>query len=166
MSDLSKWAMWENTKDFRSIPTEEDWNPDNPARHVPMLKPSKYWFSSRSYQNLNGVHPKLVSVMGTAIQYSPYDFMIIEGLRTKERQEKLFREGKSKTLNSRHLTGHAVDIAIWKDGKVNWEPNLYTELSEHIKTVADEHRVDIEWGGDWIGFFDGVHFQLPWSYKN
>ena len=166
MSDLKKWSMWENAIDYRNspvnngnVPTEEDWNPDALGR---MIKIPKYWLSSRSYSNLEGVDPKLIVVIGTAIQNSPYDFMVIEGLRTKERQQKLFDQGRSKTLNSRHLTGHAVDLAIWKDGKVNWKPELYVELSDHIKNVAHEHRVDIEWGGDWTGFFDGVHFQLSW----
>lgn len=162
MSDLKNWSMWEKAIDYRNVPSEEDWNPDAPARAVPMIKTPRYWLSSRSYSNLKGVDPRLVVVIGTAIQNSPYDFMVIEGLRTKERQQKLFDQGRSKTLNSRHLTGHAVDLAIWKDGKVNWKPELYIELSDHIKEIADEHRVNIEWGGDWTGFFDGVHFQLSW----
>jgi peptidoglycan L-alanyl-D-glutamate endopeptidase CwlK len=50
--------------------------------------------------------------MEEAIKESPLDFSITEGLRTKERQKELFSAGKSQTMNSRHLTGKAVDIAV------------------------------------------------------
>jgi len=120
-------------------------------------------FSVRSVKNLAGVHPDLVAVMNAAIKDSPLDFAIPEGLRTLERQQKLVAAGASSTLNSRHLTGHAVDVAVFVDGQVRWDWPLYDTLAVHIKKCAAELKIPIEWGGDWKRFRDGPHYQLPWE---
>ena len=117
-------------------------------------------FGTRSLANLVGVHPDLQRVMQEAIGNSPYDFSITEGLRTPGRQQMLYAEGASRTLNSRHLTGHAVDIAIIIDGKANWDFAKYKEVAEHVKAVAILNKVPIIWGGDWRGLRDGPHFEL------
>lgn len=117
-------------------------------------------FHQRSLANLDTVHPDLKRVMLEAIENAPFDFGITEGLRTKERQQQLFNEGKSQTLNSRHLTGNAVDIVIFIDNKVTWDLKYYKVLSEHIKVVAKLNDVPIVWGGDWKSFVDAVHFEL------
>lgn len=117
-------------------------------------------FGTRSLSRLQGVHPDLVRVMEKAITNSPHDFSITEGLRTPERQRELVSQGASRTLMSRHLTGHAVDIAIIKDGKAVWDFPLYQEVAEHIEKVAVEEGVSIVWGGRWRGLRDGVHFEL------
>ena len=117
-------------------------------------------FHQRSLANLDTVHPDLKRVMLEAIENAPFDFGITEGLRTKERQQQLFNEGKSQTLNSRHLTGNAVDIVIFIDNKVTWDLKYYKALSEHIKAVAKLNDVPIVWGGDWKSFVDAVHFEL------
>lgn len=119
-----------------------------------------YSFSQRSKDRLKGVHPDLVKVMEEAIKESPLDFGITEGLRTLERQKELFSSGKSQTMNSRHLRGLAVDIAIFIEGKVNWDFPNYQLVADHIKEVAKELNVPIQWGGDWISFKDGPHFEL------
>lgn len=119
-----------------------------------------YSFSQRSKDRLKGVHPDLVKVMEEAIKESPLDFGITEGLRTLERQKELFESGKSQTMNSRHLRGLAVDIAIFIDGKVNWDFPNYKLVADHIKEVAKELNVPLQWGGDWISFKDGPHFEL------
>lgn len=119
--------------------------------------------SQRSKDNLQGVHPDLVAVVNLAIKRSPVDFTVLEGLRTEERQRKLFASGASKTLSSRHLTGHAVDIAPYVDGEVSWHWPHYYPLSATIKECAHELGVEIEWGGDWTSFKDGPHWQLPRS---
>jgi peptidoglycan L-alanyl-D-glutamate endopeptidase CwlK len=98
--------------------------------------------------------------MEEAIKESPLDFSITEGLRTKERQQELFSAGKSQTMNSRHLTGKAVDIAVIKDGTVTWDFKEYQLVADHIKKVAKELGIDIVWGGDWVSFRDGPHFEL------
>lgn len=117
-------------------------------------------FSAKSLERLSGVHKDLQRVMSEAITNSPYDFGITEGLRTKERQQELFNTGKSQTMNSRHITGHAVDIAVFIDGKLTWELDKYKTVADHIKAVAKLNDVPIVWGGDWITFKDGPHFEL------
>jgi peptidoglycan L-alanyl-D-glutamate endopeptidase CwlK len=116
--------------------------------------------SQRSKDRLKGVHPDLVKVIEEAIKESPLDFSISEGLRTKERQKVLFDEGKSKTMNSRHITGHAIDFAVIKDGEVTWDFKYYQLVADHIKAVAKTLDVPIVWGGDWQSFRDGPHVEL------
>ena len=120
-------------------------------------------FSRRSETNLAGVHPDLVRVMRRALELSEVDFMITEGLRTRQRQEALLRDGKSKTMRSRHLTGHAVDVAAWIEGKVSWDWPHYEVIARAAKQAGAELGVPVEWGGDWTSFKDGPHFQLPRS---
>ena len=119
-----------------------------------------YSFSQRSKDRLKGVHPDLVKVMQEAIKESPLDFGITEGLRTLERQKELFEAGKSQTMNSRHLKGFAVDIAVLVDGKLTWEFPKYQIVADHIKKVAKNLGIPIVWGGDWVSFKDGPHFEL------
>lgn len=126
-----------------------------------------YSFGEKSKQRLQGVHPDLVKVIEEAIKESPYDFSITQGLRTLAEQEALFKAGKSQTMRSRHLTGHAVDIAVLVDGKITWDFDRYKEVAEHIKAVAKLNDVPITWGGDWVSFKDGPHFELNKSvYPN
>jgi len=119
-------------------------------------------WSARSLKNLEGIHPHLRAVMDAALQSSAIDFIVIEGLRTKERQAQLVREGASRTMNSRHLTGHAVDLLPIdpkdKKGKFDW--SLYHALAPAVKQAAKELGVNITWGGDWTSFRDGPHFEL------
>ena len=125
-------------------------------------------YSSRSLTNLHGIHPDLRRVMDRALQEAPFGFLVTEGLRTIVRQRELVRVGASKTLNSRHLTGHAVDLVpyvdIDKDGKVEVEEMyawpLYHKLAPAIKAAAAKEKVDIVWGGDWRTFKDGPHWEL------
>jgi peptidoglycan L-alanyl-D-glutamate endopeptidase CwlK len=117
-------------------------------------------FSTRSRQRMTGVHPALVGVMEEAIRRSPVDFMITEGLRSPDRQAALVRAGASRTLKSRHLTGHAVDVAALLDGKVRWDWPLYARIALAVKAAAHERGVAIVWGGDWPTLRDGPHFEL------
>ncbi len=73
--------------------------------------------SSRSRARLVGVHPALIAVVEAAIARTPVDFMITEGLRTAEHQAALVKAGASRTTRSRHLTGHAVDVAALVEGR-------------------------------------------------
>lgn len=117
-------------------------------------------FSTRSRQRMTGVHPALVGVMEEAIRRSPVDFMITEGLRSPDRQAALVRAGASRTFKSRHLTGHAVDVAALLDGKVRWDWPLYARIALAVKAAAHERGVAIVWGGDWPTLRDGPHFEL------
>ena len=115
----------------------------------------------RSLLNLRGVHPDLVRVVKRAISISPLDFTVIEGRRSIARQKELVAKGASKTMRSRHIHGFAVDIAPYIGGQVRWDWPLYDQLAEVIKTAAKLERVKLEWGGDWVSFKDGPHWQLP-----
>lgn len=118
----------------------------------------------RSLSRLEGVHPDLVRIVKRAAAISDLDFTVLEGLRTLERQKKLRAEGASKTMNSRHLTGHAVDLAPIIDGKVSWDWPLYHRLSKIVKAAAAVERLPVQWGGDWRSFKDGPHWELPWAF--
>ncbi|MDY5107454.1 MAG: M15 family metallopeptidase [Actinobacillus minor] len=129
--------------------------------------------SGRSLERLNGVHQDLVKVVKRALVLSDVDFMVVEGLRTKERQQQLFKQGATKTMNSRHLTGHAVDLApvSIKEGKtiIDWnDVNAFGKIAKAMFAAAKEYNVVIRWGGDWNRngsskdekFYDGPHFEL------
>ena len=122
-----------------------------------------FYLGKRSNLRLQGVHADLVRVVSIALTYSTIDFTVLDGVRTEERQLKLFQAGATTTLNSRHLTGHAVDLGAWVDGEVRWDWPLYTQIANAMKLAALEEDVLIEWGGDWKTFKDGPHFQLPWK---
>lgn len=116
--------------------------------------------SERSMRRLAGVHPRLVALVKEAVALSPVDFMVTEGLRTSERQAALVRAGASRTMRSRHLTGHAVDIAALVDGQVRWDWPLYPRIAAAFKAAAARQGTAIVWGGDWPRLRDGPHFEL------
>ena len=122
-----------------------------------------YSLGPRSKMRLNGVHPDLVKVVERAIQNSTVDFTVIEGVRSVERQKALYEAGASQTMNSRHLTGHAVDLGAWVDNQLDWSWPLYPRIAGAMKLAAKDLGVPLEWGGDWVSFKDGPHFQLPWK---
>jgi peptidoglycan L-alanyl-D-glutamate endopeptidase CwlK len=115
-----------------------------------------------SQKNLIGVHPDLVRVVRRAIRVTPLDFRVTEGVRTLARQRELVAAGASRTLNSRHLTGHAVDLVALVGGRVRWDWPLYRILNQAMQQAAAEVGVPVQWGGHWTTFRDGPHFQLPW----
>ena len=118
----------------------------------------------RSIERLQGVHPDLVRVVERAIDLTTIDFTVLEGLRSPERQQTLVASGASQTLNSRHITGHAVDLGAWVDNQVDWSWPLYTKIANAMKAAANELGVAIVWGGDWRTFKDGPHFELDRRY--
>jgi peptidoglycan L-alanyl-D-glutamate endopeptidase CwlK len=87
--------------------------------------------------------------------------MVVEGLRTMERQKQLKKAGATTILNSRHITGHAVDVVPLVDGKARWDWPLYRKLAPYIWAAAKKEGVPLEWGGDWKSFPDAPHWQLP-----
>jgi len=123
----------------------------------------KFSFSPRSRKNLEGVHLDLVRVVCRALELSDVDFAVIEGLRTEARQRELVAAGASQTMNSRHLTGHAVDLAPFIAGAVRWDWPPFYQIAKAMKAAAAELHIPIEWGGDWKRFKDGPHWQLPWK---
>jgi len=118
----------------------------------------------RSLTRLEGVHDDLVRVVKKAAVLSDLDFTVLEGLRTVERQKQLVAQGASRTMNSRHITGHAVDLAPMIGGKVSWDWPLYHRLAKIVKSAAADEKVPLQWGGDWRTFKDGPHWELPWKF--
>jgi peptidoglycan L-alanyl-D-glutamate endopeptidase CwlK len=125
----------------------------------------KTW-SDRSLKNLQGIHPDLRRVMDRALQDSLIDFVVTEGLRTVDRQRQMVAAGVSKTMNSRHLTGHAVDLVplldLDKDGKIEtsemYSVPLMRQLHQYIEAAFVAENVKFEWGGNWG--WDFPHYEL------
>lgn len=123
-------------------------------------------FSKRSKENLKGVHQDLVKVARLALTLTAQDFTVIEGVRTKARQQQLYKQGATKTLNSRHLTGHAIDVVPYP---LDWDnKSAFGEISKAMFAAAKQLNIKIRWGGDWNQngrsndekFYDGPHFEL------
>jgi len=146
-------------------------------RRLEVLEMS-FVFSKRSENNLIGVHPDLVKVVRRALEVSDVDFAVTEGLRTVERQRQLVKSGASKTMNSRHLTGHAVDLAPFIGGTIRWDWPPFINIANAMRTAALELEISIRWGGAWKSlasfkvpvtvkdlsktFPDGPHYELEW----
>lgn len=118
-----------------------------------------------STAHLKGVHPDLVKVVQdcAANGVMPFTFAVSEGLRTLRQQKQDVAAGKSQTMKSRHLDGHAVDLVILNNGKVSWSWPQYDVLAVQMKAAAARCNIPVEWGGDWVTLKDGPHWQLPWS---
>ncbi|PTT44813.1 M15 family metallopeptidase [Aeromonas sp. HMWF016] len=121
-------------------------------------------FSARSERRLEGVHSDLIQVVRRALLLSPVDFIVLEGVRTPERQRELKAAGVTKTLNSRHITGHAVDLAPWLNNQIPWHDwHAFTMVANAMKLAAVELNILLTWGGEWQSLRDGPHFELPWE---
>lgn len=121
----------------------------------------KFKLGTISEKNLNGVHPDLVRVVRHAIDITGIDFRVIEGVRNMARQRDLVRNGKSKTLVSRHLTGHAVDLAPLVANEIPWNNwDAFEQVACAMQIAATECGVALVWGGEWQTFRDGPHFEL------
>lgn len=146
-----------------------------------------YSLSLKSRTRLQGVNPHLVAVVNRAIQLTKQDFLVLEGIRTKQTQAEYVRRGSSRTMDSYHLTGHAVDLVPWVNGAISWEWKHFFPIAVAMKQAAKELNVKLEWGGAWgldmqqyadpeqatanyvagrkklgkTAFIDGPHFQVP-----
>lgn len=139
-----------------------------------------YKFSEKSLKRMEGVHPKLRKLMELSIKDSPYDFMIVQGVRTAAYQNELYQQGRTKPgkkvtncdgykNKSNHQAkqdgyGHAIDFAIYDPsiaGKIDWDnEKKYKAVAEHIKAIAKENNINVQWGGDWEKFKDYPHIEL------
>lgn len=121
----------------------------------------------RSERNLLGVHADLVKVVRKTYddwRSTGGDLIVTEGVRSPARQAELMKAGASMTMNSRHLTGHAVDLAIKIGGQIDWSWPPFHRLGMLMKSNARGLEVPIVWGGDWTTFKDGPHFELDRAY--
>lgn len=105
--------------------------------------------SEKSLMCMKGVNQDLISVVTLAITLSKVDFAVVEGMRSKDRQAALYKRGLSKTMNSKHLVGEAVDLAVFKDGKPSWDWEDYYLLADAMKEAAVKLGVSVRWGGCW-----------------
>lgn len=133
-----------------------------------------YVLGTRSKNNLKGVHPDLVKVVERAITLTTQDFTVIEGVRTTQRQQELYAQGRtkpgSKVTNadgvknkSNHQAkadgyGHAVDIVPYP---VDWNTtSKFVAIADAMKQAAKDLGVKLEWGGDWTKLVDLPHFEV------
>lgn len=112
----------------------------------------------KSIEKMKGVDERLVRVVELAYSLSPLKFKVTEGVRTLERQKELVAKKLSKTMNSKHLTGKAVDIAIMVGSSITWDMKYYKEVAGYMKQAAKQLNVQIECGADWG--WDGPHIEL------
>jgi len=139
---------------------------------------SNYRLSTKSKNRLLGVHPNLQNCVILAIKYTEQDFSVLEGVRSKRRQRRLVAEGKSQTMHSRHLTGHAVDLVPYP---VSWDWDKFYPIADAMIRASKELDFALRWGGNWRvrdlrewegtaeelaraypgSFPDGPHFEIP-----
>lgn len=137
-------------------------------------------FSKRSKDNLIGVHINLVKLLEYAIKTTPIDFTVVEGVRTKERQQQLYTQGRTAKGNivtyvdgvnkkSNHQVktdgyGHAVDVYPYVNGKLYVTEKetigYLKQVTDHIKKCATELGIEITCGIDWKKPFDPPHIEL------
>lgn len=147
-----------------------------------------YILGKKSLDRLSGVRPDLVAVVKRAIEITEQDFSVHEGVRSRARQAQLFKAGASKIMDSRHITGHAVDLVPYIGGQLRWEWKPIFHIAVAVDQAATELGVPIRWGGVWDkvmteyggspaamqrevdaycirhpgpDFIDGPHFELP-----
>ena len=127
-----------------------------------------YQLSQRSLNKLDGVHPELVKVVKKAITLTKVDFGVTQGLRTLEQQKALLKSGATQTMNSKHLTGHAVDLVAYIGSDVSWQLNVYDDLADAMKEAAIELKVPLRWGAAWtvpdIRLWKGTMEEAMMSY--
>tara|TARA_Y100001963_G_scaffold93365_3_gene128509 strand:+ start:5104 stop:5577 length:474 start_codon:yes stop_codon:yes gene_type:complete len=116
-------------------------------------------FSKRSLGRLYTCHPDLVVVMLAAIKAQ--DCTVLEGVRSDERQQELYHQGKSKldgvTKKSKHQVksdgwSHAVDVAPWP---TDWNTSdeqvrkVWLDFARLVLSIGDDLGIKLRWGGDW-----------------
>jgi peptidoglycan L-alanyl-D-glutamate endopeptidase CwlK len=106
-------------------------------------------FGERSEAALAGVHPDLVRIVRVALTITDIDFSVHEGLRTLERQKKLYASGASRTLDSYHLTGDAVDLVPYVDGVLRWEHPLCNQIAQAMHEACTRLHERLVWGRVW-----------------
>ncbi|GAB2493865.1 M15 family metallopeptidase [Arenimonas alkanexedens] len=133
-------------------------------------------FGKTSRARLDTVHPDLQRVVARALDLSPIDFMVLEGVRTPERQRELYGQGRTTaqctaagisvkyakphlqkvtwTLRSNHFAaadglGRAVDLVPWP---VDWRDLAkFDAIATAMYSAAAELGIGIRWGANWDG---------------
>lgn len=147
------------------------------AQTAAMTKPNGFKFGATSLKRLEGINPRLRKVVDRALEIAEEDFMVIEGLRTKEQAWANWGKGRTAAqcqaagvpikyaqpsaakvtwlknpLNSKHISGNAVDLAPspldWNDLK------RFDKMASAMFKASAELQIPIRWGADWDD--DGV----------
>jgi len=125
-----------------------------------------YKLSSSSKKRLEGIDPRLISIISEALKISVIDFGIPGdgGLRTAERQKELFDKKVSKcdgTVNkSYHQTGKAFDVYAYVDGKASWDRYHLTQVAAAMLQAAAMLGYQLRWGGLFKSWSDLPHFEI------
>ena len=128
-----------------------------------------YKFSQRSLNNLKNVDSRLVDICNELIKR--VDFTVIEGYRTIERQQELYKQGFSQLdgINKKGKHNYspslAIDIIPYVKGHNPFDgskksESMFEALAKEFKKVAMEKDIAVVWGGDWKSFKDLPHFQI------
>ena len=146
------------------------------------IKVSKFKLSERSLKSLEGVNPNLVKVVERAIELTEQDFLVLEGVRSKEQCYINYGKGRTAAqcsakgvptkyaqpslskvtwlnnpLASKHVTGDAVDLVPYP---VTWDDlNKFKLINEAMQKAAQELGVSLDWGGLWKNK-DYPHWEL------
>ena len=125
-------------------------------------------FGRKSKENLNTCDSRLQKIFNEVIKH--VDCSVLEGHREKDRQNKLFEEGKTKVKypNGRHnrQPSSAVDVTPYP---VDWKDReRQTLFAGFVIGVASQMGINLRWGGDWDQDFQVVdnrfddfpHFEL------
>lgn len=131
--------------------------------------------TERDKQRLKGVNEAMVRVVTRAASLYHGTFNVSEGVRTLARQRELYAKGRTTpgpivtwTMQSKHLTGHAVDLYPIVNGALPKTTAPYDELAQCMFKAAELEGVAITWGADWNnngirrekGETDSPHYQL------
>ena len=132
----------------------------------------KFVLSKLSLCRLEGVDANLIKVVKRAIEITPQDFMVVEGVRTKEQCYINYGKGRTAAqctakgvpakyalpkvakvtwlnnpLDSKHVTGKAVDLVPYP---VDWNDlSKFDQMAQAMFAAAKELGVSIRWGADW-----------------
>ena len=125
-------------------------------------------FGKKSKERLNTCNERLQKVFNEVIKH--VDCSVLEGHREKDRQNKLYEEGKTKVKypNGGHnrQPSSAVDVTPYP---VDWEDReRQTLFAGFVIGVASQMNINLRWGGDWDQDFQVVdnrfddfpHFEL------
>jgi peptidoglycan L-alanyl-D-glutamate endopeptidase CwlK len=134
--------------------------PQTIGERAAVAKPSQFAFGAASQKELEGVNANLVRVTHLALSYCSQDFCVYDGIRTFKEQQQHVKDGTSKTMQSKHLDGLAVDLVPWANGKPTWDWNLIWPIAYAMDRAATElgFADRITWGGAWdrkLSDFDG-----------
>ena len=122
-------------------------------------------FSKSSKARLKGVDNRLVRLTEKALKKSPWDFAIVEGLRSFDRQLELYKQGKSKIKKTGpHTEGRALDIVAYNEhGQRTYKPfDLYIDIAQAFHEASKDFIYDtyyFRWGGAWVNKL-GKHMKL------